>query len=77
MGTGEEAVDESLVGARVGVLDKGLDLLGGGREANQIEADAANEGSAVGLRRGFESFLAELGTDEGVDWVRGTLGDGG
>ena len=40
-----------------------------GREAGEVEAEAAGEGAAVGLRRGREAGGFEPGEDEGVDWV--------
>ena len=51
-------------------MEKGVDLLGRGREAGEIERQSANERDAIGARLGREVFLAEPAVDEGVDGMR-------
>jgi len=58
LGRGEEAVDDGFVG---------LGFDGVGREAGEIERDAAELGEAAGRRRGAEGFAMEPGQDELVD----------
>ena len=67
-------------------LLEGVDLLGGGREADQIVGNAAQESLGVGGRIRLQAFLLELGEDERVDgrldpcavlhFGNGRLGDG-
>ena len=74
-----EAADVVVVGFLGFVADEGLDFLGLGGEAGQVEGDAACEGSAVGFRGGFEAHGFELRGDEGVDGIPdpGLVADGG
>ena len=54
----QEAVDEGLVGgladdegiALAALIDEGFDVFGGGRQAGEVEGEAADEGSGIGLR---------------------------
>ena len=49
-----------------------------GRESDEVEVDAAEEGQGlVGGRGGVETFLLVGGGDEGVDWIRCCGGDWG
>ena len=75
VGRGEETFDEAFVGVGRAVGEKGGGLVGRGREADQIEADAAEERDAVRLGGGGDFFLFEAGEDEAVDGVAGPVGD--
>ena len=68
-GRGEQAVDQPLVGVGPAVGDEGVDLLGGRRQAGQVEPEAADQGRPVGLGGGGEAERFQLGEDEGVDRV--------
>ena len=50
-------------------------LFGAGRKTNHIEVETPAEGRVVGGRRGLQSTLTQSRADEGVDGVRGPLGD--
>ena len=50
-------------------LDEGVDLLGGGRKADQVVVDATEESFGTRGRVGLEALLFELGEDEGVDGI--------
>lgn len=55
---GQQAIDGPLVGVGAGVGEKGGDGIGGGRQAGEVEGDAAQEGGFVGLwGRGEGGFL--------------------
>jgi hypothetical protein len=58
------------------VGDERLDFFGGGREANEVEGSAADEGNFIGWGRGLEAFLCQFGEDEGVDGVLRRLWNG-
>ena len=62
-----EAIDEVFIGLGVFVVDEGFDEGGIGRQAGEVEAEAAGEGAAVGFGGGREAGGFELGQDEGVD----------
>src|SRR5690606_20299712 len=64
---GEEAVNGFFksVGGFVG--EEGVDLLEGGRQADEVEADAAEEGFAGGFGRGRDTLAFETREDESVD----------
>jgi hypothetical protein len=49
-----------------GVGEEGVDLVHRGRQAGEIERDAADEGFLGGLRGGREPVLFQAGLDEGV-----------
>ena len=53
---GEQAVDEFLVGVGVFVGDEGFDFGGGGRQAGEVEREAADERAAVGFGRRARVF---------------------
>ena len=55
----EEAVDQPLVGSAAVVGEEGVDLLGGRRQAVQVEGGAADQGPAIGLRGGREAGVVE------------------
>ena len=71
---GEQAVDKFEVGRGILVLDERGDLFGRGREAGQVEGDAADEHGALGFAGGREAFLGETGVDETIDRVSGGAG---
>ena len=76
---GQQAVDEPFVGAGIGIADECGDLLGPGRQAGQVEADAADQGRAIGVGTEGQPLVLERLLDEAID--RGSdaawsLGDG-
>ena len=54
MGRGEQPLHDPLVGAGGLVGDECIHLLGRGREAGEVEAEATEEGGAVGLGGGLK-----------------------
>ncbi len=66
-GAGEESVDEALVGVGGMVGEEGVDLVGGWREAGEVEGDAPDEGVPVGAGGGAEALGLEAGEDEAVE----------
>ena len=69
-GGGEEAVDEGGVGG-IGIFKRirfeGGDLGRGGREAGEVEGEAADQRAAVGSGVGGEAVVREFGEDEVID----------
>ena len=63
----QEAIDHALVGVGAVVLEKGVNLVGGRRKADQVERRAANERDLVSLRRWGESRLLEAIANEGIN----------
>ena len=55
----EEAVDLLFVGVGGLVADEGVDFGDGGRQAGEIEREAAEQSDAIGFGRGGEIFLFE------------------
>ena len=47
VGRGQQAIDQTLVGIRGLVINKGVDLGGRGRQAQQVEAEAADQRDAI------------------------------
>ena len=66
---GEERVHKLLVGARRAVVDEGEHFLGRWRQADEIEAEAADQRAAVGLGREGELLLGKLGEEEGIGGI--------
>ena len=66
-GRGEQALDQPLVGVGTAIVHEGRDLLGGRGQARQVEAEAADQGGAVGLGAEGEPSLLERGLDEAID----------
>ena len=56
MGAGEEPIDDFLVRISRIVLQKGRDLLGRWRQADQIKCDAPQQGPFLGRRCELESL---------------------
>ena len=71
----EQAVHDALVGAGRVVGEKGVGLGGRGRQAGQIEINAAQQAGGIGLGRGRETFAAETREDEVVDGIAGGRGE--
>ena len=67
--TGQQGVHQLLVGLRIGILDEGLGLLAGRRQAVQVEVQPANQLAPVRLRRRRQAQLGVLLGDEAVDVV--------
>lgn len=63
----EQAVDETLIGEWIAVIDKRIDLLRGGRQAEKVGMQSANQGHTIRLkrRRQFRGF--EFGKNEPVN----------
>jgi hypothetical protein len=68
---GEQPVHDAVVGAGRGVSDKGLGFRDGGRQAGQVEAQAADQGATVGLGSGRDRALLQLPEDKPVHRVPG------
>ena len=69
----EEAVDEFFVGIGTVVFGKGFDFFCGGRQAGEVEREAADERATVGFGGWLLVFLFEAGEDEVVDFVAGPV----
>ena len=69
MRRGQQAIDECLVrlGARIG--EKGVDLIGRGRQARQVEGGPANQRRLPGRRRRCETLGLEPRQHEPIDRV--------
>ncbi len=64
-GFGEVVVDDGgVVGGDEG--EEAVDFFGGGREAGEVEGEAAEEGVRWGFGGEGEFFLGEAGEEEGV-----------
>ena len=63
----EEFVDEARPGFIPGVGEEGVDLLGGGREAVEIEVGAPDEGEFFGGLGGEVAALLDSGQDEVIE----------
>ena len=76
---GQQAVHLLLVGVGGLVGEEGVDFGGGGRQAGEVEADAAQQGGAVGLGRGLESLAFQARQHQAVDRIARPLliADGG
>ncbi len=66
---GEQAVDDLFVGVGRFVFQEGVDFGGRGRQAGEIEGDAADEAAAIERGGGLEVLFAQACEDEGVDGV--------
>jgi len=76
-GRRQQAVDQPLIGRRRGVGDEGGDLLGGRRQARQVERDAADQGGGAGHRRRLQALLGEFRAHEMIDRRRALRGSFG
>jgi len=63
----QEPVHDALVGVGCGVGEEGVQLLACGRQAEEVEVNAAEECGFVGGRERGELRGGEWGGDEGVD----------
>ena len=68
--TGEQAIDQTLVGVRALVGQKRRDLIGRWRPSGQVERDASYQCDTACRRRMPQAQLFELGQDESIDRVR-------
>src|SRR5262249_47978060 len=69
----EQALDEVRPGIRRLVVEKRIQLLRRGRQANEIEMNAARE-RALGCETDrLESLLTQFGQNESVNWIRGAV----
>ncbi len=71
MGRCEQPVDQPLVSIGRGVGLEGVDLSGGRGEADQVEADATDQGRAIGLGHGAQALGLQPGQHEMIDRVAG------
>jgi hypothetical protein len=76
---GQQPLHHLLVSAGRGVALEGPDLGHRRRQAGQVERDPADQGAAVGRRRGRQPLFLQLRQDEVVNRVGGPVGvpDGG
>ena len=65
----EQAIDQAFVGVRRLVVRERIGFVGSRWQAGQIEADAANQRSRVGERRGRKAMLFPLCREEAIDRV--------
>ena len=65
--TCEEPINQAGPGLRRGIRGKGVDGIGGGRQANDAEVGAAHLGSSRGRGIGREVFLFQAPEQEAVD----------
>ena len=65
----EQPFDDRCEGGWRRVGDEGIDLVGGGRQPDEIVCGSADERRPVGERRGLKTPLSELALDEGIDRV--------
>ena len=63
----EQPLDKILVGCIGRVGEERLDLLRRGRQAGQVESDAANQRQFIGPGSRRERFLGKLCQQEGID----------
>ncbi len=63
----QQVVDQLLVSPRIVVADEGLHLARRGRQADQVEIQAADQGAPVSLRRERKPVLAMSFHDEAID----------
>ena len=69
VGRRQQPIDESLVSVGPAVGEEIGDFLRRRRQADEIEADPANQGRAIGLGRRRQLVLPQPGEDEAVDRV--------
>ena len=74
---GQQAIDLLLVGVRSGIREERGELGGRGRQAGEVEGEAAQQAFLGSLGRGCDPLLGELRADEGVDGVAAPGGHGG
>ncbi len=66
---GEQTINHALVGIGPRIVEEVADLIGRRREAGQVEGQTANQGGAIGLRRGGEVVGLQLFQDERIDRI--------
>jgi hypothetical protein len=71
VGRGEEAVNHLFVGVGGTVVEEGRDFFWRGRQADEVEGKAADEGTAVGGWIGLEARLQPFYLKKRVDASRG------
>ena len=69
VGRGEQPIDQPGISVGRGIGHERLDLGGLGRQADQVEGQAADQGPTVGFGRGLETLRLQLRQDEAVDRV--------
>ena len=69
MRAGQQAIDDVLVPVRRCVPQGGIDLRGRRRQTEQIEAQPAKQGNAVGFPSGDDLLLFQSGEDESVNGI--------
>ena len=76
MGRSKELVDKpgDCFGDGAFVMEEGTDLLDGGRESDEVKAESAHQGPAIGVGNRFQSLVFHGGEDEAVDFSEGPAG---
>ena len=69
VGRVEQAVDQMFIGLGVVVLLEGADLIGRGRDADQVERQPTDQRASGGFGRRFDPLRIERGEDESVDRI--------
>ena len=72
-GRSQQAIHELLVGVGRFVVRESVGFFGRGRDAGEVEGDAADEHVAIGFGRRLQSGLVETGTDERIDRMESAL----
>ena len=73
----QQPVDQPLVGIGCLVSNESVDLFGTRWQAEQVKAQASDQGMPVGLRRWGQPICGKPGQDEGVDGIVEFCGQGG
>ena len=73
---GEQAIHQFFVSVGGFVGEEGVGFVGRRRQAVEVVGEAADQGTAVGLRGRGESLFGEFGPDKSVDTRRGRFGKG-
>ncbi len=71
MRRGQQAIDEAGVGAGGGIVDEGFNRFDRGRQAVQVEGQAANQGPAISGFGHLQALVPQGGIEEGVDGMAG------
>lgn len=75
-GRGQEFIDQTFVGFGGVVAQELIDFVGGGRQAEEVEVEATDEGGLGGVGREMEAFGFEGTREQGIDGGTEPLGMG-
>src|SRR5262249_55111064 len=67
MRTGEQGVEQPLIGIGRRIVDEPVDFLGSRRQADEVEVGTPDEDPPGHGIAGYDPFLLQLGLDEAVD----------